>query len=278
MKLSVLMSVYAKEQQPLLELSLRSLANQTRRPDEVVLVEDGPIGAELMATIDQHRATLNIQSVLLPRNVGLGAALNEGLRVCRGHLVARMDTDDIALPDRFFSQLDVFDGDERVDILGGYAIEIDSSGKRGRLRAVPTTHDAIVRTMWANPIIHPAVMFRRDSILELGGYSPKAMRCEDYELWLRCAAAGLRFSNIPKPLIEYRFTPDTHKRQSNRNMWRQGQIGFFGSRRIGLPLWAQLACFAPFVRGLLPTPLQHGAYRVMQVFDPRAKRSKAEEK
>lgn len=269
MKLSVLMSVYAKEKQHYLELSLSGLASQICRADEVVLVEDGPIGPQLSTTIDRYRERLNIQSVVLPQNVGLGAALNKSLEFCGGELVARMDTDDIALPPRFQRQLDAFATDEGLDVLSSYAIEMDAVGQPGRLRTVPVEHEAIVQTMWANPIIHPAAMFRRRTILTLGGYSSTAVRCEDYELWLRCAAAGLRFGNIPEPLIKYRFTPDTHKRQSRKDMWQRGRIGFSGSRKIGLPLWKQLACFVPFIRSLLPAPLQHAAYQAMNRFDPR---------
>lgn len=263
------MSVYANEHHRYLELSLRSLAEQTRRADEIVLVEDGPIGRNLSTTIELYRKHLNIRSIALPKNVGLGAALSEGLKACQGKFIARMDTDDIAFCTRFSRQLDTFAADDRLDILSGYAVEIDASGHSGRVRTVPVEHDAIVRTLWANPIIHPAVMFRRAAILEIGGYSPTAIRCEDYELWFRCVERGMRFGNIPEPLIKYRLTPETHQRYLRRNKWRQGQIGFCGSRRIGLPLWVQLACFAPFCCSLLPQLLQHKAYRLMQPFDPR---------
>lgn len=269
MNISVLMSVYNGERPEYLLETLKSLDRQTYRADEVVLVEDGPINPDLLAVVDRFRNALNIHSVVLSRNCGLGAALNAGLEACSHSLVARMDTDDIALPERFALQIAAFDADAALDVVGGYAIEIDQSGRRGKIRSVPTDSKLIRQTMWANPMLHPTIMYRRDAIRKLGGYSAGALRCEDYELWFRCAKAGYKFGNISKPLIEYRFTPETHKRQSRGNMWRQGIIGFTGSSAIGLPLWKQLACFAPFVRSLLPISMQHHAYRVMQKIDPR---------
>lgn len=270
MTLSVLISVYARENPDFLRKSLESLADQTRPADEVVLVEDGPIGDDLLAVIAEFSGSLGLRSVRLGRNLGLGAALNRGLVECTHPLVARMDADDIALPDRFEIQLGYFAADPDLAILSGYAVEINADDNRGRVRIVPTTHEAIIATLWANPIIHPAVMYRRDAVLAVGSYSPALLRRQDYELWFRCAAAGFKFGNVPQPLIAYRFTPETHKRQSRRDMWRQGMIGFKGARAVGLPFWKRLACFAPFCRSLLPMPLQHLAYRLMQRIDPRA--------
>ncbi|WP_421952726.1 glycosyltransferase [Pelagibacterium sp.] len=267
--ISVLMAVFAKERPDNLRTSLQSLSTQTLQPTEIILVWDGPLPDRLSAIIDTFRGALNIRDVKLSQNRGLGAALAVGLAESASELVARMDADDIALPDRFARQYAAFTENPALDLVSGYAVEIDGNGTQGRLRTVPINHEDIISTLWANPIIHPAVMFRRDKILAVGSYNPSLRRRQDYELWFRCAAAGMRFGNIPEPLIEYRFTPDTHKRQSRKDMWQQGVIGFNGSRKIGLPLWKQLACFVPFLRSLLPAPLQHVAYRAMQRFDPR---------
>src|SRR5580658_8350857 len=102
MKLSVLMSVYAKEYPAFFRVSLESLAAQTLPADEIVIVEDGPLGEELKAVIEVYKSCLPIVSLRLPVNVGLGAALREGLNVCQGEYVARMDSDDICVPERFF--------------------------------------------------------------------------------------------------------------------------------------------------------------------------------
>lgn len=270
--ISVLMSIYEHEQPDLLDKCLRSLVEQEVGPDEVVIVWDGPIPQRLQAVVETYRATLNIVDVKLERNGGLGAALNAGLANCRHDLIARMDSDDTALPRRFALQLQAFRNHPDLDIISGYAVEVDAAGIAGQTRMVPADHDDIIKALWANPIIHPAVMFRRSSILSVGSYDPALRRRQDYELWFRCAAAGLKFANIPEPIISYRFTSETHKRQSRKGAWQQGMIGFNGSRSIGLPLWKQVACFAPFVRSLLPTAMQHQVYRFMQKVDPRRAR------
>ena len=101
MKFSVLMSVYQRESPEFLRQSLDSLAAQTIQADEVVIVKDGPVGAEIAAVIDSHSRKLPIVTLQLEKNAGLGPALNAGLSRCAGDLVARMDSDDICLPDRF---------------------------------------------------------------------------------------------------------------------------------------------------------------------------------
>ena len=95
-KYSVLMSLYKKEHPEYLRLALDSMINQTVRPDEIVLVEDGPLTDELYAVVEEYKPHLHI--VINKKNLGLGLALNEGLKACSNELVARMDTDDISKP------------------------------------------------------------------------------------------------------------------------------------------------------------------------------------
>ena len=103
MKFSVLISLYYKENPDFLRQSLDSVFTQTLPPDEVVLVEDGPLTAELDAVVDEYvRRYQSLHIVKLPKNMGLGNALNEGLKHCSNELVARMDTDDICYANRYF--------------------------------------------------------------------------------------------------------------------------------------------------------------------------------
>src|SRR5690554_5001347 len=108
MSFTVLMSVYAKEQPDYFNQAFLSIWDQqTLKPDQIVLVKDGPLTAELDAEIQRWQEKLGkvLSVVELPENVGLGAALNEGLKACKYELVARMDTDDISLPARFEEQV-----------------------------------------------------------------------------------------------------------------------------------------------------------------------------
>lgn len=127
-KISVLISVYSKEQPAYLQQSLDSIFAQTMPPDEVVLVEDGPLTEPLLAVIasfaQQHQ---ELHIVKLPTNVGLGLALNEGLKHCHNHLVARMDSDDIMKPERLAKQAAYLEQHPETAIVGSWTEEFSGS-------------------------------------------------------------------------------------------------------------------------------------------------------
>lgn len=269
MKVSVLIAVYAKESPDFLASSLQSLVTQTRQPEEVVLVEDGPLTPALESVIEKFRVRLHMKSIRLQSNMGLAGALNEGLKNCSYPLVARMDSDDICLPERLEKQVETFQKNPALDLVGCFAVEIDSQGNRGVLRTMPVEHEDIMASMWTCPFVHPTVMFRRNKMLALGGYRQSLRRRQDYELWFRCAKAGFAFANVPEPLILYRFDRNTHKKQSPGVALEQAMIGFRGASLLGMTYWKRLACFFPFFRTLLPPALRHAVYRAMRKFDPR---------
>lgn len=120
-KYSVLMSLYKKEHSEYLQLALDSMLRQTVKPDEIVLVEDGPLTDELYEVLDQYKDHLHI--VVNETNLGLGLALNRGLEACRNEFVARMDTDDISKPDRCEKQLRRFAEKPGLSIVGSHIDE-----------------------------------------------------------------------------------------------------------------------------------------------------------
>lgn len=97
---------------------------------------------------------------------------------------------------------------DEVDVLGSGCVEIDYGGVERDIRLMPADHEAIVDALWSCPLIHPSIMFRREKILAVGGYDDGLRRRQDYELWFRAAQQGIRFGNIQKPLIQYRFGGD----------------------------------------------------------------------
>jgi glycosyltransferase involved in cell wall biosynthesis len=267
--LSVLLSVYAKESPSYLQQCLNSFITQHRPADEIVLVEDGTLPNELRNVIAAFLPLLPLKLIKLKVNSGLAVALNAGLAECTGDYVARMDTDDILLPERFSVQLSYMQQHPDVDLVGSFAAEINENSAEGSLRGMPTEHAAIVSSLWSNPFIHPAVMFKREKMLSIGGYDVNLRRRQDYELWFRCAKNGFRFANIPQPLILYRFVAGSHKKQTVALAWEQAMIGFKGSGSLEMPAWKRFACFVPFIRSLLPTKLQHWLYSALKRFDPR---------
>ena len=148
MKFSVLMSVYNKENPDYLRLSLESiLVDQSVIPTEVVLVEDGPLTDELYIVLEDFKSRYSfLKTISLKSNVGLGLALNEGLKHCRFDWVARMDSDDIAIKTRFEEQLKFIKSNPTIDIVGGGIDEfLDSIDEIVSHKSVPTQHDEIVK-------------------------------------------------------------------------------------------------------------------------------------
>lgn len=268
-KLSVLMSVYKNEDPIFFKLCLQSITDQSTAADELVLVEDGPIPSSIANLIELYRESLNIVSVKLPINKGLGNALNEGLKHCTSIFVARMDTDDIAYENRFFEQLRFMEKNSDIDLCGSFSTEIDENGNVGNVRKMPLDHESIVKNLWTNPFIHPSVIFRKDKMLSIGGYDASLSRRQDYELWFRCAYNGFKLANIPTPLLFYRFGESTHKKQSRSVCLLQAKIGYKGTRKVGLGFFKALLCYIPYVRSFFPQKIQHLIYKVLKRFDPR---------
>lgn len=204
MKFSVLMSLYDKEKPAFLAQCFDSLLSQTLAADEVVLVLDGSINASLQQVISQYQRQLPLKLVPLSENVGLGKALNEGIKHCQHEWILRMDTDDICHPQRFAQQM-AFIQAHQVDIVGTQLAEFEQdiehiTGKR----YVPTTEKEI--TIFAkrrSPFNHPTVAYRKSMLQALGGYQHHLF-LEDYNLWIRLIAQGYRVANLPDVLLYMR--------------------------------------------------------------------------
>lgn len=204
-KFSVLMSVYAKEKPEYLSEALDSVIKQTVAPDEIVLVEDGPLPSDLLNVIRSYKEHGRIKSVKLSENVGLGAALNKGLEYCSYDLVARMDSDDLSFSDRFEKQIAVFRRNPEISVCGGWISEFSNSPDNiTGYRKVPLNHCEIVNFFKRmSPMNHVTVMFRKSDVLSVGGYRP-FYQFEDYWLWARMLKHGANFKNIPDVLVNVR--------------------------------------------------------------------------
>lgn len=219
MKFSVLMSVYANEKKEFLVLALQSIYAQTLRPNEIVLVKDGPLTKELESVIDSYT---DLKVISLEQNVGLGVALNKGLNYCTYDVVARMDTDDIAKPDRFEKQLGILEKSPEINLVGAWIDEFEGNVNNIKsTRKLPENHDEIYHFAKSrNPINHPAVMFRKQAVLNAGGYQHFPL-FEDYYLWVRMLMNGAKFYNIQESLLFFRFSPEMFKR---RGGWKYAMI------------------------------------------------------
>ncbi|MBC7891866.1 MAG: glycosyltransferase [Sphingobacteriaceae bacterium] len=218
--LSVLMPLYFRESPAYLDVSLASLAAQTRRADEVILVQEGTLTDEHHAVLDQWRAELGegvLRVIDAGEAQGLPACLNVGLAHCTGEYVARFDTDDQCLPERFEHQLAYLQSHPKVALLGGHMAEFDPTfGRLVGYKRVPT-HPAEIRRFarWRNPFNHPTVVYRRDVALALGGY-PDMGANEDYAFWAKFLVAGHLTANLDLVLVNARAGEGLYRRRRGR--------------------------------------------------------------
>lgn len=202
---SVLMSVHASEQSNYLEACFESLLSQSLQASEVVLVEDGPLPENLIKSIEKFRGLLPLISVKLEENVGLACALNEGLRYCRHEIVARMDTDDVCVFERFEKQVKFMLRHPDIDVLGAMVEEFDSSMQQSLgIRRLPLAHTELSRfARMRSPISHPTVMFKKQAVLDVGGYPP-FRKAQDYALWSLMLTKNYRMQNMDVVLLKMR--------------------------------------------------------------------------
>ena len=176
--ISVIIATYKGEKPEYLDRALRSIwDDQKRKPDEIVLVEDGPLTTGLCSVVDAWKEILESRLVVIekPVNQGLAAALNDAIEVAHGDLIARMDSDDISLPDRFMLQEQYMDEHPEVDILGGSIREFNDEGTLSAVQRYPATMQEVLRTMYkASPLAHPTVMYRSSFFKAGYRYSSKS--------------------------------------------------------------------------------------------------------
>lgn len=218
-KYSVLMSLYKNEHPEYLCLALDSMINQTVKPDEIVLVEDGPLTDGLYGVVEEYKSYLHL--VVNKANLGLGLALNEGLKECKNELVARMDTDDISKPDRCEKQIKRFEEKPELAIVGSHIDEfIGMTDNIISQRRVPISSEAIYNyNKKRSAFNHPAVMYRKSAVLSEGGYSD-LKRNQDVDLFGRMLYAGYKAENIDEALLWFRSSDELAiRRKSWENTW-----------------------------------------------------------
>jgi len=222
-KYSVLMTVYTKDNPEYFSLALDSMINQDAPPDEIVLVKDGPIKESLQAVIDEHVAAgAPVVQIQLPKNVGLGLALNEGLKAVKNELIARMDSDDYSLPERCGLQVKEFEKNPALDIIGCPVLEfVGTTDNIVGKRDVPLTNEAIYKfARKRDPFNHPTVMYRKSAV-EAAGYYSDYRKNQDTDLWIKMLSNGVNCMNIAEPVFKFRFDEDTYKK---RKSWMNTKI------------------------------------------------------
>ena len=182
--------------------AIESIRAQTWSDWELVIVDDASTDgtAALLAGISDPR----IRVIRNDRNLGLAASLNKAFLAASGVLIARMDADDFALPDRLARQVEFLAAHPEIDVLGSAAILVDGNDRETGISTRRERHEDIAATILKqNPFIHPSVMMRRHVLELLGGYDESLRRAQDYDLWLR-GVRRFRYHNLQEPLLRYK--------------------------------------------------------------------------
>jgi glycosyltransferase involved in cell wall biosynthesis len=217
MKFSVLISEYKTGKPEYLNRAISSIwDDQILKPNQIVIVKDGPLGCALDKVISDWKNTLDdtLCIVDLKKNVGLGDALAHGLSFCKYNIIARMDSDDISLPNRFLEQINYLKENHNIDILGSNISEFNANEDLElSTRIVPSVHKDIVKfAKLKNPFNHPSVMYKKDSVINSGG--PKNYTgFDDYYLWVRMIMDGCQCANIDVVLLKMRLGNDFVERR-----------------------------------------------------------------
>jgi glycosyltransferase involved in cell wall biosynthesis len=191
-----------------------------------VLVLDGPITNELQAVVDEFSGQYHEMKVIPhPTNQGLGKALNLGLQHCSYEIIARMDTDDISVDNRFEMQIEYMKDHPDVSIISSAIDEFaDDWRKPIQVKTLPLSHEELYKmAKFRNPINHMAAMMRRDEILRIGSYR-HIPYVEDYELWVRALINGLKIANLADVLVHARVGNGMVKRRGTKKYIKSWHI------------------------------------------------------
>ena len=263
MKFSLLLCTYAKDNPAHLKACLVSIISQTSLPSELVIVKDGPLVPELDGAISSTSFPFEAQTVSLPLNQTLGLARAAGVEAAKHDIIALMDSDDIALPDRFELQLAEFAKKPQISILGGQIAEFnDNPDHTHAMRMTPLAHhDIVARAKTGNPFNAMTVMFKKQAALDAGNfrYFPGF---EDYDLWVRMIKGGAICQNCPETLVLARTGSGMYGRRRGigymKQEWRMQRelfkLGLINRSRLLLNTFKRIP-----VR-LLPNPMLESIY------------------
>lgn len=264
---SLLLPVHASDRAEYVREAFYSAVHkQTLRPDHVVIVRDGPVPEPLGRVIDELLAESPVPVTFVPleRNRGLGPALDAGLAASPHDVVARMDSDDVAMPQRFAVQMPLIEAGADIVGAGLYEFGRDTDDIVG-CRTPPSNPDDIARyARIHDPFNHPTVIYRKGAVLAAGGYGDLPLM-EDYWLFARMLANGAKATNVPEPLVYYRVGAGAYQRRGGRTLLRSELALQRSLRAEGFISQAQYVRNV-VIRGgyrLLPWWVRRAAYRLI---------------
>lgn len=266
MKFSVLMSLYFKEKAEYFSQALQSLVEQSYPADEVLLVLDGEITTELEQVIQQYQDKLPLKIIPLAQNVGLGKALNEGIKQSSNEWIFRMDTDDICYPDRFEKQVKYIENNPDVVLFSTQIAEFDQDPNQIiSIRKVPTEYQQIVEfNKLRSPFNHMTVAYKKSILDQVGGYQHHLF-LEDYNLWNRIIATGCKVGNLPDVLLYARTNGNAMLNRRRGLTYAKSEWKLYQLKRQ-LHIQSPLAGFITFLTRIIPRLLPVGLLKIIYQF------------
>lgn len=269
MEIGVLLPVYKMDSIEFLKKSVGSILAQTMKDYHIYIGVDGPVGEELDECLKKLGEEANITVVCFDVNRGLACVLNDLIAICKkeGHeYYARMDADDISLPDRFVTQVKYLEDHPDVDVVGGAIEEIDGKDNlRGKHVEYPLTHDDCRKFFrYRDPLAHPAVMFRARFFEKVAaGYRIEYRKNQDTMLWFDGFMNGCVFANVKDTVLHFRVNDDFYNR---RNGWKRAKQ-MLGDRlmmnnALGYDISANLFAFAMFCMTVSPSWVKKFLYKI----------------
>ncbi|WP_179293907.1 glycosyltransferase [Candidatus Methanoperedens nitratireducens] len=264
-KVSIIMSVYDGIDIRFLYKAMDSIFNQTFKNIEVIIVLDDVKREDIKECVYFSDKGFEKKLILLEnsKEEGFVACLNKAIEKSTGDYIARMDSDDISLPNRIEKQVKFLEENKEIDTLGTFAYEIDEADQIIFENSMPISYEEIKRNfLIRNPFIHPTLMFRRAFFEKVGPYNPVYRYMEDYELWCRMLYKGVYAENLPEFLYMFRVDKNFYKRRSGfKKAILNAKIKYSFIKNMHLPPHAFLYLIIPFIVKTAPEPLSKLFYR-----------------
>lgn len=258
--ITVIMAVYKAERADHLYNAIESVTiAQTYKPQQLILVEDGPITRSLRAVINYWQRRLGERLLVLKNreNIGLTKSLNRAITRAKGSLIARMDSDDVSLPDRFERQVRYLQNHPDIAIVGGAIEEFSEQSAKAEVRQYPISHDKIVAAIHRySPMAHPTVMMRRKIFTCGVRYDERWRTSQDIALWFEAIDRGWKLANINDVVLKFRCDENIYRRRSTSKAWTEMKIYCHGIHALyGIASWRYLYPLCRFCMRLLPPPI-----------------------
>ena len=251
-KISVIMGIYNTKKKEYLEKSLKSILDQTYNDFEFIICDDGSTNDCIKWVKEIIKNDKRVVLIKNDRNRGLAYTLNHCLEVARGEYIARMDDDDISRLDRFEIQINYLENND-VDLVSNNIRIFDENGIYNR-RTFPE-HISKEDFLFNSPIVHPTVMAKKNAFKEVCGYRDidKTIRVEDYDLFMRMFAIGIKMDSIQEELLDYRDDRDnTKRRKKYKYRINEFKVRIDGFKKLKLMPIGIIYAIKPLIVGLLP--------------------------